>query len=616
MKSTGIYVVSGGNAGTSVANHGLRALRTDCERLVVVTSPDSDLQWLEKFAPDEILFDEHVEASFLAGLRRGLIAELSGDPDPETCIVATGAHVLSPIGELSSLLERVRSEGIDLFAPYWCNSHLDPRTKRLNAPQFIPYLDFAIFSPRLLAETTFLNFWQKVSGQDFLNDLFDILVPFARLLAAHAVSATYPFKPDDLETSDPRLYEVDRLIGGNSPALPLAVLSVDPLLHDINAISLRPALDTLRARDPAAYQALIGYATKSIPMREFNANADQFEILPLSAECPDKRIWSFGSVAVFIHAYYPEMIEELVGIAERIPAPFDLFVSTASAQNRQKIEEFLTSAGYQSNQFDIRVVAQNRGRDMSSLFITFRDVILSDKYEIALRLHSKRTPQVSPQVSAEFKTHLFENLAPNSGYVSNLLNKLEKEPDIGLVIPPVIHIGFATLGHSWFNNFDMVKKLCSELGLSVPLDTSTPVAPNGTMFWFRTAALRKLFEHPWTWESYNKEPNHIDGGLAHAQERLIGYCAQAAGFRVLNVMNPKSAARNYAKLEYKLQRLAAHLPTGNIVEQDAILSRSKKSFRNQTHKKLKEIYGRILVRWPASRRFIRPIAKTVQRALS
>ncbi|WP_201722053.1 rhamnan synthesis F family protein, partial [Sulfitobacter sp. HI0027] len=72
--------------------------------------------------------------------------------------------------------------------------------------------------------------------------------------------------------------------------------------------------------------------------------------------------------------------------------------------------------------------------------ITFRDVILSDKYQVALRLHSKRTPQVSPRVAEEFKTHLFDNLVGSRGYVHNLLDKMEAEPDLGLLIPPIIHI--------------------------------------------------------------------------------------------------------------------------------------------------------------------------------
>lgn len=615
MTSTGLYVLSRGRVGTAPAEHGLTELRAACERLVIVVEDAESKDAMDRFQPDEVLVEAGVETSYLAGLRAGLLSAISSSTAPPGPIIATGGHVLAPIGPVSAVLDQLANSQSDLFAPYWHNVEIDPRVKT-RKPSRVPYLDFAVFGPALLASDTVRTFWQDFNGSDFWSDFERGLAPFARLLERHGHDIFYPFAPDQLQTTDPRLYEVHRLVAQGCPCLPLEIFSLDPLLHDLNAIALRPALDMLRENHPAAYRAAMRHASRTVPLREFNANADQFEVLPEQAVRPDKTQWSFGIVAVFIHAYYPEMIEELAGLAANIPAPHHLFVTTASEENRQIIEEHLLASGYASDAVDVRVVEQNRGRDMSSLFITFRDVILSGRYEVALRLHSKRTPQVSPRVAEEFKMHLFENLVANRGYVSNLLDKIEAEPDIGLLMPPIIHIGFGTLGHSWFNNYTGVRQLADKMGFDVPLDRSTPVAPNGTMYWFRTDALRRMFEWPWNWEDYNKEPHHIDGGQAHVQERLIGYCAQTAGYRIVSVMTPKSAARNYAKLEYKLQRLMSHLNSGNIFEQDQILANSHTGFRGKLFRLGFEAYGRILRRWPASRRWLRPLAHAVRRLLA
>ena len=61
---------------------------------------------------------------------------------------------------------------------------------------------------------------------------------------------------------------------------------------------------------------------------------------------------------------------------------------------------------------EVRVVAQNRGRDMLSLFITFRDVMLSGEYALPLRLHFNRTPQMAWQIGRSLKRHLVESLVP------------------------------------------------------------------------------------------------------------------------------------------------------------------------------------------------------------
>ena len=84
----------------------------------------------------------------------------------------------------------------------------------------------------------------------------------------------------------------------------------------------------------------------------------------------------------------------------------------------------------------------------------------------------------------------------------------------------------------WGPNFERTKTLLEkELNLSVPIDESrAPIAPLGTMFWFRPAALKPLFDHDWQWEDFPPEPNNIDGTILHAIERAYGYVAQASGY--------------------------------------------------------------------------------------
>ena len=150
--------------------------------------------------------------------------------------------------------------------------------------------------------------------------------------------------------------------------------------------------------------------------------------------------------------------------------------------------------------------------------------------------------------------------------MSSLFDLLEK-PDhrnVGVVVPPVVHIGFGTLGHSWFSNKEPLEKLAKEMKINVPLDADTPVAAYGTMYWFRPKALEPMFRYDWKWEDYNAEPNHIDGGLAHVQERLLCYCAQQQGYRTLAVMSAAQAAKNYLKLEYKHQILSSCVPVRDI----------------------------------------------------
>jgi lipopolysaccharide biosynthesis protein len=197
---------------------------------------------------------------------------------------------------------------------------------------------------------------------------------------------------------------------------------------------------------------------------------------------------------------------------------------------------------------------------MSALFITCRDLFLDDRYSLVCRVHTKKSPQDGAARGNLFKRHLFENLLNSNAYTTNVLDMFHDKPWIGVAVPPLVQISYPAMGHAWFENREKAEQIKKLLNLGVPFDPDTPVAAYGTMFWFRPRALRKLFSHPWKWSDYNPEPHHLDGGLAHVQERLICYVAQDARYTTQQIISSDLAGWNYAMMEYKLQRLQATMP--------------------------------------------------------
>ena len=248
-------------------------MRSVCDRLVIVVSHADVADLLGRFHPDEVLVEPLVEASYLAGVRAGLLSmtKMTGGAGPSSPIIVSGSHVLAPVGPVAPLLDHLADSGAGLFAPYWHNIDVDQRISNEGLPSRVPYLDFALLSAELLASDGFRDFWHNARCEDDWTDFRAVLGPFTRFLERNGHGITYPFGPTELQTSDPRLYEVHRLVAHGCPCLPLAVFSLDPLLHDLNAIALRSALDLLRDRYPAAYATAIRHVTSTIPMRSFNA---------------------------------------------------------------------------------------------------------------------------------------------------------------------------------------------------------------------------------------------------------------------------------------------------------------------------------------------------------
>jgi len=602
-----IYVVLPGQLDAPHVRLALTRLRATTNNLILVAEAaeaERSVAALGSAAPDRIVTHDKLQTS-RAGYRAGMLSLLDGT-GPIGSVMLGGGHVFGPIVG-SDDFPLPEDPDWDVFAPYWHRPALDPRLKNLTRQERIASLDLTILSAAVLAHPDAFRFWDSFDPSgDHWNEFLNCDLAFSQWASENDFGIGYAMSAERLETADPRLYEAHRLMSDGAPCLPLALLTLDPLLHDLNAIELRRALSSLRARDQAMYDAVNAFAVRNIKPRDYAAVADQYEIVADKPTDPCKSEWSFGPVAVFIHAFYAEMIEDFWLLTRRLPCAAQLYITTATAKDQSEIGDYLIGRGLNAKSFTIRVVEQNRGRDMSSLFITWRDVILARKHQVALRLHSKRTPQVSRRVGESFKAHLFDNLIGSAGYVSNLLTMMEAEPDIGLVAPPVVHVGFGTLGHAWFNNRAPLAGLMEDMGMDVPLDDHTPMAPYGTMYWFRTDALLRMFEWTWRWEDYNAEPHHIDGGLAHVQERLIGYAVRDRGYRIVTAMTPTAAARNYAKLEYKLQRLSAEMPTGNILHQVDDLAAINRGARVRLFRQLRNLYGRLLIWRPALRDTLRP----------
>ncbi|SFS07874.1 rhamnosyltransferase [Dyella sp. OK004] len=364
-------------------------------------------------------------------------------------------------------------------------------------------------------------------------------------------------------TLHPAIDDIDETIIDRNPILKRHALFSDPRTLEHNAVDLPRALRVIEDTSDYDRSMIWKNIVRSADLRTLNTNAALTSVFPdvrlKEGEYPRDR----ECVAVCAHVYYTDMLDELLALTDTIPCAYDFIATTETPEKKQAIEDKVRGRKNVANVI-VRVVEQNRGRDMSSLFITCRDLFLEDRYDVVCRLHTKKSPQVAAGRANGFKRHMFENLLNSPGYTANVLDMFHDNPWIGIAVPPLVHIGYPTMGHVWFNNLPRAAELATVLDLKVPMDSDTPVGAFGTMFWFRPKALRKLFTHPWKWTDFNAEPHHVDGGLAHVLERLICYVAQDARYTTQQIISSHLAGRNYAMLEYKLQRLSASLPNGDF----------------------------------------------------
>lgn len=287
---------------------------------------------------------------------------------------------------------------------------------------------------------------------------------------------------------------------------------------------------------------------------EIKKNMQLNYILPTNFSDSSKEVKN-RKVALIMHLYFEDLLQECYEYAESMAIESDIYITTNTEAKKKAIHQVFDNL--QCNKLEVRVI-ENRGRDVSSLLVGCKDILL--EYDYVCFAHDKKTAQIKPySVGEAFMYKCFENVLGSKEYVKNIISTFEENPKLGLLTPPPPNHGvyYSTIGLEWSNNFDNTKDLLEKLGMEkVPVDISRePIAPLGTMFWFRPEALKALIEYDWNYEDFPKEPNDMDGTLLHAIERIYPFVAQYEGYYPAWVMSDKLARIEITNLNHMLRKI-------------------------------------------------------------
>lgn len=260
-------------------------------------------------------------------------------------------------------------------------------------------------------------------------------------------------------------------------------------------------------------------------------------------------------IALMIHIYFKDLIDSCFKYAESMPEYTDVYITTDTEEKKKLIEEKFSEL--KCNQLKV-ILIENRGRDVSALLVGCKEYIMN--YDLVCFAHDKKTAQFKPDtIGKSFSYKCWENVLGSRAYVENIIYTFEKNKRLGLLTPPPPnHAAFyGIFGTEWGSNFDNTQRLSKKLKLNVDINIfKEPVAPLGTMFWFRPKALKKLIEYNWEYKDFPKEPNDNDGTILHAVERIYPFVAQSEGYYSAWGMHDKFTAIEITNLHFMLREFS------------------------------------------------------------
>lgn len=235
-------------------------------------------------------------------------------------------------------------------------------------------------------------------------------------------------------------------------------------------------------------------------------------------------------IALLMHIYYEDQISYCFDYASNMPIYADIYVTTVR-NNKSAVEKKFSEL--KCNKLEVRIV-ENRGRDMSALYVGCADVLRSNKYDYICCIHDKKSPQVGMLFGMSFRDLTFENTLASKAYVENVIGLLDRNPLLGYLGFPYMIGGpyWPVLSNAWAsdNNFYSTKEILKQCGINVKISLDKPPIVYANVFWCRPEALKPLSDLQLSYEDFDQEPLGIDGTFSHALERAVTYVAQSQGY--------------------------------------------------------------------------------------
>lgn len=274
----------------------------------------------------------------------------------------------------------------------------------------------------------------------------------------------------------------------------------------------------------------------------------------VSRDCVEHPYTYDKPIAVILHIYYEDQVALLADYCINFPPNTKFFITTIEDGTLKTIRR-----EFDKRKLDYVVqTRRNVGVAMSTLWVTYADVVTGGDYEYICYFHDKKSPYSEFLMQGErFANRCFENLFGTPEVVRNIINVFEENPRMGMAGPPMVYHGeyFTAAHRGWAGNYENTVNLAKKLDVHVNINPEiNPVSAYGDMFWFRAAALKKAIGHHLTFDDFAVEYSR-DFTFMHAIERIYGFLVQDAGYYYADVINSDQARSdlvNYQAILYSI----------------------------------------------------------------
>ena len=411
-----------------------------------------------------------------------------------------------PLWDLKDLFERFeQDEAVD----FWGMTNF-----RANA-QFKEHIQsyYLSFSQRTVQSDAFQNFWTSV--QNFTN-VQDVIDNYETRVTTNLLDAGFRYKTvyNTVNEDTTGMLHPDFSYYNPTAILKEKVPFIKVKTIDANQHITPYILQAIEEQTNYPVELIVSHMSKiNYPDFKYLLGRKYLKIASSSNS-------GLKKVAVHLHVFYVDLLQEFLLTFENFDFNFDLFITTDKDEKVAEIEKILK----ENRRVAQIVVTGNIGRDVLPM-LKLKEYL--QNYNIVGHFHTKKSKEADFWAGESWRKELIEMLVKPA---NNILANMESQEDLGLVIadiPTFFRYNKIVDAYNEHLIAPIMNELWENMGMTKQIDFNnlhTFVMSYGTYVWFTYDALRPLFDLNLTDDDVPSEPLP-QNSILHAIERLLVYIA-------------------------------------------------------------------------------------------
>lgn len=227
-----------------------------------------------------------------------------------------------------------------------------------------------------------------------------------------------------------------------------------------------------------------------------------------------------ADVAIVMHIYYPDLWPEFKAKIDSLDIAHDLYVTLT--YRGDETEEL---AAQIRTEFPGATVLplENRGRDILP-FLALVNAGALTGYKAVCKIHTKKSPH--REDGEIWRRHLIEGVLPDTG-LKGLLETFIADKKASFWVADGQHFEDTKW---WGSNLEITRSLLRRI--EVEITGKRLSFPAGSIYWMKPVIVDLLKAMKLNAEQFDPEMAQVDGTLAHALERTMGFLSDVAELEI------------------------------------------------------------------------------------